>query len=222
MQPDVRAAGSAVRELVILCVGAADKDLISGARDKGERRARRSLFLFGIARLAQVAGRAQLGTDVHEITLALGARELVEHAVEVLKIPARLGNQAGQVLLGRLGLTVGLIERGGVFLRALARIKLDRHVRTALGVVVLHRHGARALLDAVEVRLDEIGLLPQRLAVGTAQQIRALDGKLFGRAVAHSAHLMRQLLRAAAHGLRLVAAEIKLIQQLGKRAAAAA
>ena len=126
------------------------------------------------------------------------------------------------MLLGRLGLTVGLIERGGVFLRALARIELDRHVRTALGVVVLHRHGARALLDAVEVRLDEIGLLPQRLAVGTAQQIRLLDGKLFGRAVAHGAHLMRQLLRAAAHGLRLVAAEIKLIQQLGKRAAAAA
>lgn len=119
------------------------------------------------------------------------------------------------MLLGRLCLTVGLIKRGGVFLRALARIKLDRHVRTVLGVVVLHRHGARALLDAVEVRLDEIGLLPQRLAVGAAQQIRALDGELFGRAVAHGAHLMRQLLRAAAHGLRLVAAEIKLIQQFG-------
>ena len=64
--------------------------------------------------------------------------------------------------------------------------------------------------------------MPQRLAVGTAQQIRLLDGKLFGRAVAHGAHLMRQLLRAAAHGLRLVAADIELIQQLGKRAAAAA
>ena len=33
---------------------------------------------------------------------------------------------------------------------------------------------------------------------------------------------MRQLLRAAAHGLRLVSTEIKRIQQLGKRAAAAA
>ena len=77
-------------------------------------------------------------------------------------------------------------------------------------------------MDAVEICLDEVGLLPQGLAVGAAQQVRALDGQLLGRAVAQGAHLMRQLLRAAAHGLRLVSTEIKLIQQLGKRAAAAA
>ena len=107
-------------------------------------------------------------------------------------------------------------------LRALARVQLDRHVRAALGIVVLHRHGAVTFLDTVEVGLDEVGLLPQGLTVGAAQQVRLLDGQLFGRAVAQGAHLMRQLLRAAAHGLRLVAAEIKFVQQLGKRAAAAA
>ena len=222
MQPDVRAAGGAVRQLVILRVGAADEDLIPGARNEGERRALRRLFLFGIARLAQIPGRAQLGADVGKVALALGARELIEHTVEVVEVPARLRDQAGQVLFGRFGLAVGLIERGGVLLRALARVQLDRHVRAALGIVVLHRHGAVAFLDTVEVGLDEVGLLPQGLAVSAAQQVRLLDGQLFGRAVAQGAHLMRQLLRAAAHGLRLVAAEIKFVQQLGKRAAAAA
>ena len=222
MQPEVRAAGGAVRQLVVLRVGAANEDLIPGARDKGERRALRRFFLFGIARLAQIPGRAQLRADIREVALALGTRKLIEHAVEIVKIPARLRDQTGQVLLGRFGLAVGLIERGGVLLRALARVKLDRHVRAALSIVVLHRHGAVALPDAVEIGLDEVGLLPQGLAVGAAQQVRLLDGQLLGRAVAQGAHLMRQLLRAAAHGLRLVAAEIKLVQQLGKRAAAAA
>ena len=222
MQPDVRAAGGAVCQLVVLRVGAADQDLIPGARDEGKRRALRRLFLFGIARLAQIPGRAQLGANVSEVALALGARELIEHAVEIVEVPARLRDQAGQVLLSRLGLAVGLIEHGGVLLRALAWVELDRHVRAALGIVVLHRHGAVALMDAVEIGLDEVGLLPQGLAVGAAQQVRALDGQLLGRAVAQGAHLMRQLLRAAAHSLCLVTAEIKLIQQLGKRAAAAA
>ena len=194
MQPDVRAAGGAVCQLVVLRVGAADQDLIPGARDEGKRRALRRLFLFGIARLAQIPGRAQLGANVSEVALALGARELIEHAVEIVEVPARLRDQAGQVLLSRLGLAVGLIEHGGVLLRALAWVELDRHVRAALGIVVLHRHGAVALMDAVEICLDEVGLLPQGLAVGAAQQVRALDGQLLGRAVAQGAHLMRQLL----------------------------
>ena len=160
VQPDVRAAGGAVCQLVVLRVGAADQDLIPGARDEGERRALRRFFLFCIARLAQVSGCTQLGTYIGEIALALGARELIEHAVEIVEVPARLRDQAGQVLLGRLGLAVGLIERGSVFLRVLARVKLDRHVRAALSIVVLHRHGAVALMDAVEICLDKVGLLP--------------------------------------------------------------
>ena len=76
------------------------------------------------------------------------------------------------MLFGRFGLAVGLIERGGVLLRALARVQLDRHVRAALGIVVLHRHGAVTFLDTVEVGLDEVGLLPQGLAVGAALAAR--------------------------------------------------
>ena len=91
MQPEVRAAGGAVRQLVVLRVGAADQDLIPGARDKGERRALRRFFLFGIARLAQIPGRTQLGADVSEVALALGARKLIEHAVKGMLPKNRLG-----------------------------------------------------------------------------------------------------------------------------------
>ena len=213
MQPEIRPAGGAVRERIILHIGATDQDLESGIRHKAQRRARRGFLLFPPALRAQKAGLAQLLPDLGEIALRLGAGNLIQNAVEIAEILLPFRDQNIQMLLGGLGFAVLLIERCGVLLRRLQHIERDLDGRKQRIVEILRPEHAVALFHAIEIGCDEIRAAAQCLAILASAKLLTLKGKLFRGAVAQRFHALLQRLRAAAHGLRFVAPQIIFIQK---------
>ena len=148
VEPDIGLGGCLECEKVILTVVPADVDFKSVRRLKAQRRQSALLWLTSLRR-AEISLLSQLLSYLGQLALGFGARHLVEHRVEVLKLRLALFELVGKEALGVLRLLVVLV----VFLRVSRGrdrgVELYPQRAAVFVVVILNVREGRSALNAV-------------------------------------------------------------------------
>ena len=216
MQPVVRPPCDFRRQLIVHRVVSADQDLEAVRAFKTQALAsalRFPLFLFPVPSVSlQQADAFQFSADLGKVAFRFCAVQFVQHAVEIVQQLFALGDQAAEMLLCALCLSVALVAVFQILLRALQRVQFQYGFRAVGLIVVFTYQRPVAPVHTVEVCFQKLCLLPDLLHVFRTPQFIRLRGQLSLLTVPHPPYGFGELLRPTALQLALFLAAIACVQ----------
>ena len=215
VEPHVGLGGGFERQLVVLAVVSAHQHhkAVGGHKLLG-----RQLRLLGLLALwsAEIALLGQLLAYLAQLALRFGAVNAVRDRFQIGKLRLSLFYLLGKHCLGGLCLLIILVIFLRVGGRRNRRIQPDLHQGVVLVIKILHLNHARAALNAVEIRVQQIACDAQLLAVAALRQLRLLLDDFARGAVNQVCQQLLQAVALDAHTLSRVALLIKFVHRRRK------
>ena len=213
VEPDVPGTGG-LCQLVVLAVVPAHQHPEAGCGAELQGPGRAADLLLPLP--AEEARVPQLSPDVQEVLLRLRPVQLLQHALDIVQVPAGNGHLLRQVLLRRLGLGVALVVFGGVLLGRQQRVQGDGDGAALRVVEVLRLQPALSPLHPVEIGGDQVAIDPQLVPVLGGGIILLLLSQLPPQAVSRRGGGPQQVRPPLAHPLLLLPESVEVVHQGGE------
>ena len=216
VEPQIVLPGQLEGQLIILPVVAAHIDgiTIGGNEPHGGQLALLGAFFAGIG--LHITPGLQFLPDLLQLLIRGGPVQLVKNALQIAQlIPADL-HLSCQLLLGVFHPGVVLVEFRCVLLGGKDGGQRNLNGLHVLIVEILSLNHSLTLGDPVEVGDENVTQLPQPLPVIGGCQLLFLDGQLPGQPLAEICDRFAEGLTFLPHGVLIVPAAVKAVQQRGK------